>query len=213
MVFGQLLLIGLPMVPAVLDHYLQAKFKQFVITPIYNFLYTIFVSLPGSVFSFVLATLAYIVQACVTILYLFYHDILCLLAAVLYVILYVWWFIANFIQWFYSLLTVSYNTIAQSILACVTWLQAAINYIYSMLSALFVSIFNAFLATLADAFDFIWAIIQVLWAIVVPIAKAVFFVITNIHLIMLFVFKLAVASVVIGIACHIGVIIYRFFNQ
>ena len=172
-------------------------------------LFTIF----STICSFALAALPYIVQACVTVLHLFYQDILCLLAAVLHVILYVWWFIANFIQWLQSLLLPGYNTLAQSIFACCTWLQAAINYIYSMLSALFWGVFNTFSATLADALGFIWTIIQVLWAIVVPVAKAVFFVITNIHLIMLFVFKLAVASVVIGIACHIRVIIYRFFNQ
>ena len=39
----QLLVLGLPIIPGSIDHYLQAKFKQYIINPITNALYLLFV--------------------------------------------------------------------------------------------------------------------------------------------------------------------------
>ena len=76
MVLGQLLLIGLPVFPTALDCYLQAKFKQLVITPIYNLLYTIFVSVLGSILVLLLGILVAIAKAGITALKVVYQDYL-----------------------------------------------------------------------------------------------------------------------------------------
>ena len=39
----QLFVLGLPIIPASVDRYLQAKFKQYIINPIVNFLYMVLV--------------------------------------------------------------------------------------------------------------------------------------------------------------------------
>ena len=39
----QLLILGLPIIPGPIDHYLQAKFKHYIINPIANALYLLFV--------------------------------------------------------------------------------------------------------------------------------------------------------------------------
>ena len=58
-----------------------------------------------------------------------------------------------------------------------------------MLYTLISGIFSAIAATLGEGISFILAIFQVLWAIAYPTGQAAFYVVTNIHLIMLFVFK------------------------
>ena len=44
MVFGQLPLLSLPVLPQALDHCLSSRIKQCIINPVYNFMYTIVIN-------------------------------------------------------------------------------------------------------------------------------------------------------------------------
>ena len=213
MVFSQLFIIGLSIAPAALDCYLQAKFKQFLVTPLCNFCYTVLVSFLNTVLHFVLGVVTFLVTPFTLVLHRIYTDTIYILSCLLYILLYIIWLVGTLTQFIYSLLVCLYASVVQHLVSFYTSQQAALYYVHSMLSNLLTSFITALISIVTDALGFIWAILQVLWAVVVPLAKAIFFVMTNIHLIMLFVFKFTVAAVVVGIACHLGVLIYRFFNH
>ena len=109
MVFGQFFLLGLPILPGVLDCYLQAKFKQLVVNPIYNFFYTIFVSVLGSILALLLGILEDIAKASMCVLNVVYQDIIYLLSLFLYLFMYTFWALAMFFQWCYSVTAPAYH--------------------------------------------------------------------------------------------------------
>ena len=180
--------------------------------PLYNFCYTVLVSFLSTVLQFVLAVLIFLVTPFTLVLHRIYTDAIYILSCLLYILLYFIWLGGTFTQFLYSLLLSLYASVVQHLVSFYARLQAALIYVHSMFPNLLTGFVTTLISTVMDTLGLTWAILQVLWAVVVPLAKAIFFVVTNIHLIMLFVFKLTVAAVVVGIACHLGVIIYRFFN-
>ena len=132
MVFGHLLLLRLLVLPGALDHYMQAKIKQYLMNPIYNFLYTIFVSWLGIVLAFLIGVLSTITKAGMQVLHVVYQDIIYLLALVLYLFLYAFWAIASVFQWCCLTLLSFCQTIYNCIYVAFAWLLAAITSLFFM---------------------------------------------------------------------------------
>ena len=191
----QLFVLGLPIIPGCIDCYLQAKFKQYVINPIANALYLLFVESIR-----VVLTALYLVIW--TIGYYIVVSFQVITSDLLWGIKHFWWYttwLGSFIKLFL------YNV--QVIVTIVFWWTIEdIRWIINCVCDLFIWSYTLITYMWDTALQFLWNNLQAA-AIYVWHDIAFFFTI------MWFVFKLAVLAIFSGLTIYLAVIIYRFFSR
>ena len=200
--FLQLLVLGLPIIPGSINHYLQAKVKQYIINPIMNFLYIIFIETAKWI-----ATAFYL--AIWSIGYFIFTVLQTLISDFTWGIKRFWWYtpwLGYFIKQFVYCIYVVISTVAWWTLQDIYWLVTCICapfiwlyttgiWLYTSGTYMWAAIYKFIVDNLQTAAIYVWEDIVLLFTI------------------MWFVFKLAILAVFSGLTIYLAVIIYRFFSR
>ena len=139
----QLLILGLPILPEALDRYFSAKIKQYIVTPVSNFItHLLFLGFKTFLLHFMEAVHC-IAQAVLGALNTVYNDIIYMLALILWSIL---WFLAYVtwtLEWSAKTKVNIYNIIASLIYTVFMCVRAIPTYIQHSISQYHLSVHSA----------------------------------------------------------------------
>ena len=191
----QLLILGLPIIPGSIDHYLQAKFKQYIINPIANALHLLFVESIRVVF-----TALYLVIW--TIGYYIIVSFQVIMSDLLWGIKHFWWY-TTWLSYFIKLFLYNIQVIVTTV---IRWTIDNIRWIINGVCDPFIWFYTSVTYMWDIVLKFLWNNLQ---AAVIYVCQDIVFFFT----IMWFIFQLAVLAVLSGLTIYLAVIIYRFFSR
>ena len=190
----QLFVSGLPIIPASVDRYLQAKLKQYVINPIVNFLYIVFVQS---------------IQWLLTAIYLAIWTVLGAVYAIwqlVYTVLTwgihrLWWYttwLGYFVKQFIFRLWLVIKAVAIWTAQDISWQFQTVTFSfiwsYDLVIFMWDQIYHFIASNLQTAAVYIWT--DIVWILSI----------------MWFIIKLAILAIFAGIIMYIAVLFYRFFS-